>query len=162
MRYRVHGISRKLGSEVSMTIDAATRAEAEAIAQRTIVVAEIEEPQDPLDVEAAIVPENPGHRPALARAVELIPEYHGIEIGATVLRILAVLCILGAFCLAVAAFIFLTQPGGPAGLFAAAIFCAIANVFSAALFFLLASLSLAIRDIAINSYKTAACVSRLE
>ena len=148
MRYRVHGANRKTGVETSMTVEAATEQAAEATALQTLIVFKIAEEPDRLDEAIAEEAEHPApqtQRVDPLAGLPTVPHYDGIRIGATVLSVLAALGCAGTV---IELLVWFAHPGDLAYLWMSA-----SGLAYAAILWMLASIGLAVRDIAQNSFR---------
>ena len=155
MRYRVHGVNRTTGQPISQTIEAFDEPEAHVIAQRSIIVSEIEPELPPTDVleyspRAGVVP--------LAKPA--VPIYQSILTWIAVLRVVGVVCFAGCALAAFAAVeCFINAQHGEDGPLlvtwgASALFGAIVLVAIGAVLWMLVALAEAVRDMAQNSFRT--------
>lgn len=178
MKFRVRGINRSTGQEATGTVEAANAAEAHAIASRSMDVREVVAIATPAGQSPAMSPaEDPlaelaaaaqSHRPAPVQYASSarVPEYAGIVAGAFVLRILSYVAYAGAAIILLAYIMWLTdavkwqrlylEPNWRSIAIAAtvgAVAAIMAYVMLGALLGLLASLSIAVRDMARNSFR---------
>jgi hypothetical protein len=158
VRYRVHGVSRTLGTEISASFDASTREQAEVLANQTIIVSRIDEPEEPFDavLESVEGSEEPvdaelsslaGTIPyAQTRPAEIVGgDYRGIVTCSSAMKGCAILCGLAAL-MNIANFL---SHGDGESLFISILWiCFGVTLFAGAL------VCLAIRDIAMNSFVT--------
>ena len=168
MKYRVHGVSRTTAQETSIVVEAPSRQEAEKIAQRSLVVAEIElagdDPRPAKQADEVVAAaaiwgrqgQSRGHQASPPPSVRYDPpEYGGIVTGAAVLRVVALLCYVMA-ALSVIILLLSRGPDSPVAGYVNAFECIVAaltNFVTGAVLHLLSSLSLAVRDIARNSFR---------
>jgi hypothetical protein len=156
LRYRVHGVSRTLGTEISTSIDASTREQAELLASSTIIVSRIDEPEDPFDavlesVEGSDEPIDAelsslaGTIPyAQSRPGEMVGgDYRGIVTCSSAMKGCAILCGLAAL-MNIANF--LSRGDGESIFISILWICFGVTLFAGGL------VCLAIRDIAMNSF----------
>ena len=145
MHYRVHGVGRKLGTEISATILAQSREEALRLAESTMIVQRIDEPEDPLDIPPASVNETPNVgaiQYASAAPTVPAPTYFGIVISSWFLRGSGCLCgVIGLWNIAST----VDRPAIPY------LFTAVMWISISALLFVISYVSLAVREIAMNS-----------
>jgi len=170
MRYRVSGADRTTGQDITRTIDAPSKSEAEKIAARSMLVSGValgDEPKPPALDYAGIRTEadrlgdgNGDDRAELrgrlsAGAKEPIPNYGAILLGASLLRVLAALSAIGGALELVAGILALAASGAGIGERLQAeqlISSGVMALVGAAVLGMLAALGAAIRDMARNSF----------
>jgi hypothetical protein len=158
MRYRVDGINRATGTEVSLTIGADSVVAAEAMAEfRGVEVHEVRQEIEGDEDALARAASSARSSPAPPKTVTMsTPYYAGILLGAGVLRVMAVIWYLTAGFMLISVLTSALSPNQGIVLKWEAVTFQLAGVlgFAAggAILHMLASLSIALRDIARNSF----------
>jgi hypothetical protein len=148
MRYRVKGVNRTTGIEVSRTFEAGNEELANAMAQPTMVVESIRLEggggRDD-DAPAAVLPYQ------TAIAMNTTPTYGSIQIGVSVLRVFSVLCYIAAALFFLGTFAAFNSANTIGAV--ASVSMAFYSAAMGAIIGLLAGIGEAVRDIAINSFR---------
>jgi hypothetical protein len=146
MRYRVHGVNRQTGTEVSTTIDASSRDMAEAKAQRTMIVGEIEG-DVPMETAVASVAPKKTATQRITRHAAIVSTAKELGMLATVFYILSWVSVALGVIFCGAAFSRAEVSGGVMALLAGLLIAVAGRVVAAGML-MLGSIGLAVKDIA--------------